>query len=129
MWFEFALLAAILIVSCLERAFKRGRLVFLAFLVLATMCVMLSAHNFLILISVSAININLRDVRQDAINAAVAGYVMLSVVNWALIILIGLEPAEAGASARGGMSTAGADPFQGHFGAGGGGATGSSPPL
>lgn len=89
MWFEFALLLALFITCFLERSFKRGQIVFLAFFVLATLCVMLSAHNFITHVALGPINI--RDLGQDATNAAAAGFVLLGITNFALIIVLGKD--------------------------------------
>lgn len=69
MWFEVALLLALFITCFLEQAFKRGRICFLAFFVLATQGCMWSAHNFLTQIALAAGGLNVRDLGQDAINA------------------------------------------------------------
>ena len=55
MWFEFALLVALLISAFLERSFKRGQAVFLCYFTLATVCVMLSAHDFITEVCVASI--------------------------------------------------------------------------
>lgn len=84
LWFEFALLAALFVTAFMEQAFKRGRLVFLAFFVLATQAIMWSAHEFITTVTLGPINI--RDISQDAANAASAGCVLLGVANFAIII-------------------------------------------
>jgi hypothetical protein len=63
------LLLALFITCFLEQAFKRGRIAFLAFFVLATQGLMWSAHNFLTALELTAAGINTRDLGQDAINA------------------------------------------------------------
>jgi hypothetical protein len=73
----------------MEQAFRRGRIVFLAFFVLCTQGLMVSAHNFIVMIQLGPINV--RDIAQDAINAASAGFVLLSLTNFALIILLGKD--------------------------------------
>lgn len=88
-WFEAALLLALLVTCFLEDAFKRGRLVFLAFIVLVTQGTMWSAHNFIVQISLGPLNV--RDIAQDAVNAAAAGFVLLSLTNFALIIVLGKD--------------------------------------
>eukprot|EP00879_Flechtneria_rotunda_P008643 GHRR01009056.1.p1 GENE.GHRR01009056.1~~GHRR01009056.1.p1 ORF type:complete len:169 (+),score=45.54 GHRR01009056.1:161-667(+) len=88
-WFEFALLLALFITCFLEAAFKRGRLVFLAFFVLAAQGLMWSAHEFITQIQLGPINV--RDVGQDAVNAASAGFVLLGLTNFALIIVLGKD--------------------------------------
>jgi hypothetical protein len=88
-WFEFALLLALFITCFLERSFKRGQIVFLAFFVLATMCVMLSAHNFITQVALGPINV--RDIGQDSVNAAAAGFVLLGITNFVLIIVLGKD--------------------------------------
>lgn len=67
LWFEVALLLALFITCFLEQAFKRGRICFLAFFVLATQGLMWSAHNFLT--QLELVTLNVRDLGQDAINA------------------------------------------------------------
>jgi hypothetical protein len=69
LWFEVALLLALFITCFLEQAFKRGRICFLAFFVLATQGCMWSAHNFLTQLALAAGGLNVRDLGQDAINA------------------------------------------------------------
>lgn len=69
LWFECGLLLALFITCFLEQAFKRGRIAFLAFFVLATQGLMWSAHNFLTALELTAAGINTRDLGQDAINA------------------------------------------------------------
>ncbi len=69
LWFECGLLLALLITCFLEAAFKRGRMCFLAFFVLATQGLMWSAHNFLTALELTASGLNTRDLGQDAINA------------------------------------------------------------
>lgn len=95
LWFEFALLVALFVCCFLEQAFKRGQLVFLAYFVLCTGCVLLSAHNFITNIDVGPVNV--KDLRQDAVNAASAGFVLVGIANFALIIVLakdfGYQPA------------------------------------
>jgi hypothetical protein len=69
LWFEVALLLALFITCFLEQAFKRGRICFLAFFVLATQGCMWSAHNFLTQLELAAGGLSVRDLGQDAINA------------------------------------------------------------
>lgn len=69
LWFEVALLLALFITCFLEQAFKRGRICFLAFFVLATQGCMWSAHNFLTQLEITAGGLDVRDLGQDAINA------------------------------------------------------------
>jgi hypothetical protein len=64
-----ALLLALFITCFLEQAFKRGRICFLAFFVLATQGCMWSAHNFLTQLEITAGGLDVRDLGQDAINA------------------------------------------------------------
>jgi hypothetical protein len=78
-WFELALLLALFITCFLENQFKRGQLVFLAFFTIATVCVLLSAHNFLTQVALGPLNV--RDLGQDAVNAAAAGFVLLGLTN------------------------------------------------
>jgi hypothetical protein len=89
LWFEFALLLALFITCFLERQFKRGQMVFLAFFTLAALCVMISAHNFITQVALGPINV--RDLGQDAVNAAAAGFVLLGVVDFALIVVLGKD--------------------------------------
>lgn len=69
LWLEAGLLLALFITCFLEQAFKRGRMCFLAFFVLATQGLMWSAHNFLTALELTASGLNTRDLGQDAINA------------------------------------------------------------
>lgn len=69
LWFEAGLLLALFITCFLEQAFKRGRMCFLAFFVLATQGLMWSAHNFLTALELTVSGLNTRDLGQDAINA------------------------------------------------------------
>lgn len=89
MWFEFALLLALFITCFLERSFKRGQIVFLAFYAIATVCVLLSAHNFITQVALGPLNV--RDLGQDSVNAAAAGFVLLGITNFALIIVLGKD--------------------------------------
>jgi len=88
-WFELALLLALFITCFLENQFKRGQLVFLAFFTIATVCVLLSADNFITQVALGPINV--RDLGQDSVNAAAAGFVLLGIVNFALIIVLGKD--------------------------------------
>ncbi|KAF8068254.1 hypothetical protein HT031_001941 [Scenedesmus sp. PABB004] len=89
LWFEFALLVALLACSFLEAAFRRDRLVFLAFFVLVTNGLLWSAHNFITELQIGPIDV--KDVAQDAVNAAAAGYVLLGLANFVLIIILGKD--------------------------------------
>jgi hypothetical protein len=89
LWFEFALLLALFITSFIDQAFKRGRLVFLAFFVMVTQGIMWSAHDFITSLVIGPIN--LRDIGQDAANAATAGFVLLGMTNFVLIIVLGKD--------------------------------------
>ncbi|WIA11053.1 hypothetical protein OEZ85_011205 [Tetradesmus obliquus] len=89
LWFEFALLVALFITSFIEQAFKRGRLVFLAFFVMVTQGIMWSAHDFITTLVLGPIM--LRDIGQDANNAATAGFVLLGMTNFVLIIVLGKD--------------------------------------
>lgn len=88
-WFEAACLLSLLITAFLERSFKRGQAVFLAFFTLATQCVLLSAHNFITQVALGPLNT--RDLGQDSVNAAAAGFVLLGVADFALLIVLGRD--------------------------------------
>ena len=76
---------ALFVCSFLEHAFRHGRLVFLAFFVLATQCVLLSAHNFITQLDLVG-PIDLKNLSADANQAAAAGYVLLGITNFVIII-------------------------------------------
>lgn len=89
MWFEAALLLALFVTAFLERSFARGRLVFLAFFTIATQCCLLSAHNFITDVAIGPINV--RDLGQDATNAAAAGFTLLAFTDFVLLIVLGKD--------------------------------------
>jgi hypothetical protein len=89
LWLEFALLLALFITCFLEAAFKRGQVVFLAYFIIATVCVMLSAHNFITQLQLGPVNV--RDLGQDSVNAAAAGFVLLGLANFVLLIVLGKD--------------------------------------
>lgn len=82
----------------------------LAFFVLATSCTLQSAHNFITHVALGPLDV--RDLRQDATNAAAAGFVLMSLTNFVLIILLGRDFGLAQAGGAGG--TAGAYLPPGH---------------
>lgn len=89
LFFELCLLLALFVTVFLERAFQRGRAVFLTFFNLASMCVLLSAHDFITDVAIGPINV--RDLGQDAVNAAAAGFVLLGITNFGLLIVLGRD--------------------------------------
>ncbi len=50
------------------------------------MCCMISAHNFMTSVTLGPINLD--DIDQDATNAASAGFVLLGITNFALLIVL-----------------------------------------
>lgn len=110
MWLEAALLLALLVTAFLERAFARGRLVFLAFFVVATVCCLLSAHNFITDVAIGPVNV--RDLGQDAVNAAAAGFTLLAFTDFVLIIVLGKDFGAPPVGAAGGQNPY-ADPYTG----------------
>lgn len=89
MWFQAACLLALLVTAFLERAFKRGQACLLAYFTLATGCVLLAAHNFITQVALGPLNV--RDLGQDSVNAAAAGFVLLGVADFALLIVLGRD--------------------------------------
>eukprot|EP00798_Chlamydomonas_sp_ICE-L_P027704 gene27704-7346_t len=87
-FFELAILAAMLVTCCMD-AFERGRYIYLSYLSIVTFLLSLTARNF-IANSFKIGGIDLQDMRSDAYTATAAGAIMLCVVNFALIIFIGL---------------------------------------
>ena len=85
---ELALLIAML-VTCFLDAFERGRYIYLSYLSMVTFFLSVMARNF-ITNSFKAGAVNLANLNSDAYNAAAAGAVLLCIVNYALIIFIGL---------------------------------------
>lgn len=71
LWFELALLLALFITCFMAEAFKRGRMAFLAFFVLATQGLMWSAHEFLTQVQLGPVDV--KDLGQDAVNAGAFG--------------------------------------------------------
>ena len=64
-------------------------MVFLAFFVLATLCLMIAAHNFITLVALGPVG--MQDLAQDSVNAAAAGFVLLGIANFVLIIVLGKD--------------------------------------
>ena len=62
---------------------------FLAFFTVATMCTLLSAHNFITDVAIGPVNV--RDLGQDATNAAAAGFTLLALANMVLLIVLGKD--------------------------------------
>lgn len=89
LWFEFFLLVALFISGFLDSYYK-GRHVFTSYYLIATFCLMISAHNFLLVSMDGVLALNVKNVKQDAYTAAAAGFVMLSITNFALLIVLGL---------------------------------------
>jgi hypothetical protein len=50
---------------------------------------MISAHNFITQVTLGPINV--RDLGQDSINAAAAGFVLLGFTNFVLLIVLGKD--------------------------------------
>jgi len=121
LWFELALLIALFATALLPDAFRRGRAALLAFSTLSTLCLLLSAHNFITKVDISA-RVDVRDLDQDGVNAAAAGFVLLSLAMMALMIALGKDFSCAGCGQHAPVS-----PFldAGAMGAGAGGPHGA----
>lgn len=94
-WFEFFLLL-IMLATCFLSAFERARFIYLTYLSLVTSLLTIMCRNFI----TNSFNTNggafdIKDYKQSAYNAAAAGGILLCIVNYALIIFIGLGAAAA----------------------------------
>ena len=92
LFFEAGMLISIFFTAFSEKAYARGRLVLILYLLLATVVVMLAAHNFISGMFLGRISFNLSDRAQAAFDAGAAGYTMLACSNFCLLIILGLEP-------------------------------------
>jgi hypothetical protein len=91
LFFEAGMLISIFFTAFSEKAYVRGRLILLLYLLLATVVVMLAAHNFISGMFLGRISFNLSDRAQAAFDAGAAGYTLLACSNFCLIIILGVE--------------------------------------
>ncbi|GAX83359.1 hypothetical protein CEUSTIGMA_g10784.t1 [Chlamydomonas eustigma] len=89
-WFELFLLAGILGTCFVEDAFERGRYIFLAYLAMASFFLTVSARDFVNNSVSNTQTLSIRNYNTDALYASAAGCIMLGVVNYCMIIFIGL---------------------------------------
>eukprot|EP00798_Chlamydomonas_sp_ICE-L_P014747 gene14747-20795_t len=91
-WFELAILLAMLF-TCFHDSFERGRYIFLCYLSMATFFLTLTARDF-ISNSFKSGEINLANFHSDAYTATSAGTILLCIVNYMLIIFVGINAAK-----------------------------------
>mmetsp|Transcript_11391 Transcript_11391/g.24481 ORF Transcript_11391/g.24481 Transcript_11391/m.24481 type:complete len:178 (-) Transcript_11391:358-891(-) len=95
-WFEFFLLV-VMLATCFLNAFERARFIYLTYLSLVTSLLTIASRNFItttfLLFKDSGSQFNYKDTKQSSNNAAAAGTIMICIVNYALIIFIGLGAA------------------------------------
>lgn len=90
LWLEFFLLFALFISSFLE-SYNRGRMVFMAYFTMATVLSMQSAHNFIMNIKVTSLKVDFTNPQTSATNAGAAGFIMVGVANFAILIVLGKD--------------------------------------
>ena len=77
--------------TCFLSAFERARFIFLSYLSLVTSLLTIMCRNFITnSFNTNGGAFNIQDVKQSAYNAAAAGGILLCIVNYALIIFVGL---------------------------------------
>jgi hypothetical protein len=103
LWFAFAFLLACAGTAFDAAAFRRGRAALLSFATLLTACLLLSAHNFITKVDISAAI----DVRNGATDAAAVGFVLLSFATMTLMLLL----AERDGHSGGGLGGHGSNPL------------------
>lgn len=91
LWLEFFLLFALFISGFLE-SYNRGRMVFLAYFTIASILTMGSAHHFIMDMDITSLRVDISELTSEhAANTAAAGFMMVSVVNFALLIVLGID--------------------------------------
>jgi len=88
LWFEFFLLC-IMFGTCFVDAFNRARFIYLSYLSMATFFLTISARDF-ITKTLQGGGVNPANYSLDAYNAAAAGAILLALINYCLIIFLGL---------------------------------------
>lgn len=130
LWFSLTLIVAQLATAFVADSFRRGRAALLAFTTLCCFCLLLSAHNFITRVDISA-QLDVRDLDQDSVNAAAAGFVLLALSMMALMLALGTNFTCTGCSSsscsggRGPLLNGGMMVGGGEFEGGGGGAGGT----
>ena len=88
-----------MLVTCFLNAFERARFIYLTYLSLVTSLLTIGTRNFINATVLSFVDaggkIVVANTKQSANNAAAAGLIMLCMVNYALIVFIGLGASAA----------------------------------